>query len=64
MPHPLFKSPDERMIAVTAGAAVVLHALICANENGPLGRSTRSLVPEAFEVAEAFIAEAERRFGP
>lgn len=66
MPVPLFKTSDERKLALVAGAAVAMHALIAngvlehgAAGGGPLQVS--SAVTHAFNIAEAFLAEAERR---
>jgi hypothetical protein len=58
MPKPLIKSDDERKLMLVAAAGIALHALL---SNKPPSQLATGLVREAFEVAEAFIAEAERR---
>jgi hypothetical protein len=55
---------EQRETAVIAGAAVAMHALILTNRNTTmvLPLSTEQLAQAAFQYAEGFIAEAERRF--
>jgi hypothetical protein len=67
MPHPLYKDPDQRNMAVTAAAGVALHAMVAGNIGTVDGQKLKGgpdLVAAAFDIAELFIAEAERRFGP
>jgi hypothetical protein len=64
MPHPLFKNDEERRMALIAAAGVALHGLLAGGAehgpgSGPL--STPGLVQRAFEIGEAFVADAARR---
>lgn len=64
---PMYRTPDERKIAVVAAAGVALHALLSSNVGTVDGHKlvgSTDLVAVAFDVAEAFLTEAERRFGP
>ncbi len=55
----LFSSPEERAQALVIGAAVAAHALICARGLG--STNSRDVASAAFDFAEQFIDEAERR---
>jgi hypothetical protein len=63
------KNVEERQLILLAAAAVLLHADI-SNRGLPLAKDIGENYPgqrrvtAAFDFAEAFIAEAERRLGP
>ena len=59
----MYRTPDERKIAVVAAAGVAMHALISSNFLSDPPAEAPALVVKAFDLAEAFLAEAERRFG-
>jgi hypothetical protein len=58
MSHSLFKNSEERVIAVTAAAGIALHGLLSSGRADP---NIERVVEGAFAIADAFIAEAERR---
>lgn len=49
---------DDRAAAVTIGAAIALHGLLSSGDP-----PTVESVSRAFDIAEAFVDEAERRYG-
>jgi hypothetical protein len=51
----LFKDAEERYQALVIMAGVAMHALIASKVG------TVSTTPTAFDIAEQFLAEAERR---
>jgi hypothetical protein len=53
----LINSDDERKLMLVAAAGIALHGLLSGDRGSPDGK----LVREAFDLAELFIAEAERR---
>jgi hypothetical protein len=57
-----FKDAKERQQAVVVAASALLLAEVIAKGLPPIGSPVSTQA--AFDVAEAFIAEAERRLGP
>lgn len=60
---PMYRTPEERKIAVVAAAGVAMHALVSSNFLSEPPKEAPALAVTAFEIAEAFLAEADRRFG-
>ena len=55
---------DERAVAVSVGAAVALHGLLAGGASIATANDKVLLVGHAFDLSEAFIAEALRRYAP
>jgi hypothetical protein len=63
----LYSTPEERAHALVIAAAVATHAVVSGAQFGHTlnteeGRN--DVVTLAFDLAEKFLAEAERRIGP
>jgi len=60
---PLFSNENEKRIVTTAVAALIFAMKLAQGTYGSGAIVAQAMAPSTFDEAEAFVAEAKRRYG-